>query len=296
MKSLALAVFLGLVLVDLAFAQGCVMCPQVVPQCPPSCRDCEIVPQSCDRCSYARCNDNGVFPGDLETRVSRLERVVSRLEQIVENRPVAPATEEGAIGVEPESVAYVPSSVTLYSTGSFSALQPCSGTNSVELRLAQLFKTHGGQRRPAPLVCDQRIQNVARSRAQDMAARGYFSHTNPDGLGPNYLVQQTGYQLPSWWGNGLTSNYIESIAAGYTSADAAWQGWMNSPGHRTHLLAENSFYANQVVYGIGYATGGPYGMIFILVYRSTPNLTTVRTILRFHHCASLLSKAGDVTS
>merc|ERR1712054_687840 len=89
MKSLALAVFLGLVLVDLAFAQGCVMCPQVVPQCPPSCRDCEIVPQSCDRCSYARCNDNGVVPGDLETRVSRLERVVSRLEQIVENRPVA---------------------------------------------------------------------------------------------------------------------------------------------------------------------------------------------------------------
>ena len=44
------------------------------------------------------------------------------------------------------------------------------------------------------------LQRVARERARDMARRRYFSHTNPDGDGPNVLLKRAGYQLPSWWG------------------------------------------------------------------------------------------------
>ena len=108
------------------------------------------------------------------------------------------------------------------------------------------------QQRPA-MQLDPILSQVARERAQDLAGRNYFSHTNPDGFAANYLVWQAGYDLPAWWGNGLADNYIESIAGGYASPDDTWVDWMNSPSHRTHILALEPFYQNQTSYGVGYA-------------------------------------------
>ena len=100
-----------------------------------------------------------------------------------------------------------------------------------------------------------------------MGTRAYFSHTNPDGYGPNYLVQQAGYALPNWYSQELDANNIESIAAGYGTASAAWEGWMNSTGHRTHILGLDSFWAEQTDYGIGYAyiPGSPYGHYWVVI-------------------------------
>ncbi len=108
------------------------------------------------------------------------------------------------------------------------------------------------QQRPA-MQLDPILSQVARERAQDMAARDYFSHTNPDGFAANYLVWSAGYDLPAWWGNGAADNFIESIAGGYSSPDDTWLDWMDSPGHRTHILALEPFYQNQTSYGVGYA-------------------------------------------
>ena len=82
-----------------------------------------------------------------------------------------------------------------------------------------------------------------------MAVRNYFSHVNPDGEAA-ITLWKSGYQLPSWWGEFETNNYIRSIAAG-CSPDAAWQAWMNSSGHRTHILALDPF-TTETSYGIGY--------------------------------------------
>ena len=109
-----------------------------------------------------------------------------------------------------------------------------------------------GQERPA-LRLDPILARIARERAEDMAARDYFAHVNPDGLAANALVLDAGYILPSAWGTGLTNNYIESIAAGYSAAADTWAGWMDSAPHRTHLLALVPFYQNQTSYGVGYA-------------------------------------------
>src|SRR5581483_3752329 len=102
------------------------------------------------------------------------------------------------------------------------------------------------------MILDPIIENVARARAQDMAVRGYFSHVNPDGVAANYLLRQAGYQLPSWWGTDPTDNYVESIAAGYASPSDTWTQWMNSPPHKIHLLGQNSFFATETHYGVGY--------------------------------------------
>ena len=108
------------------------------------------------------------------------------------------------------------------------------------------------QQRPA-MQFDPILSQVARERAQDMAARDYFSHTNPDGFAANYLVWEAGYDLPAFWGHGVADNYIESIAAGAGSAAETWVDWMNSPPHRTHILALTPFYQDQTSYGVGYA-------------------------------------------
>lgn len=138
--------------------------------------------------------------------------------------------------------------------------------NSSEQTIAAMLERTPTQNRPE-LVCHPILHQVARERAIDMADRGYFYHVNPDGIGPNYSVQEAGYQLPDWWGNELSANYIESIAAGYPNALAAWVAWMRSPSHRTHLLASDPFYSEQINYGIGVidAPGSEYGHYYVVL-------------------------------
>jgi uncharacterized protein YkwD len=100
-----------------------------------------------------------------------------------------------------------------------------------------------------------------------MGTRNYFSHTNLDGYGPNYLVQEAGYILPSYYDQSLTGNNIESICAGSPTASDAWDLLMGSDGHRTHLLGLDPFYAVQTDYGIGYAyiPGSTYGHYWVII-------------------------------
>ncbi len=122
-----------------------------------------------------------------------------------------------------------------------------------EQKIANLLVGSSGQHRDrSQMHPDDRLIQVARARAMDMAKRHYFDHVNPDGLGPNALVRATGYQLPSFWSNSPSANNIESIGAGYTTPDDAWAGWMGSSAHKTHLLATDSFYRNQTSYGVGH--------------------------------------------
>lgn len=123
--------------------------------------------------------------------------------------------------------------------------------NAEEQRLAARLTGDRGQKRDrSRMHADPILTAVARARAEDMARRRYFAHVNPDGIGPNYLVHSAGYSLPSSWGS-RSANFIESIGAGYATAEQAWEGWMNSSSHRTHLLASSSFYRDQTNFGIG---------------------------------------------
>lgn len=121
-----------------------------------------------------------------------------------------------------------------------------------ELAMAALVTGNSEQKREFMARSDI-LCRVARARAADLAKRAYFAHVNPDGVGPNYLVRQAGYALPTWWGFGMKDNYIESIAAGQSSASGTFTSWMNSAPHKEHVLGKTDFYQNEVVYGVGYA-------------------------------------------
>ena len=148
----------------------------------------------------------------------------------------------------------------------FIAKPPVCSLNAQEQEIASLAINHPDQAR-LEMNCHPILARVARERALDLGTRNYFSHVNPDGYGPNYLVRQAGYELPSWWSTDPAANFIESIAGGYTTATSAWNGWLNSPGHRRHVLAEDDFWADQTNYGIGYAyvAGSKYKHYWVFI-------------------------------
>lgn len=138
--------------------------------------------------------------------------------------------------------------------------------NAQEIAIANYMRQDPNQQRPS-LNWNSTLAQVARARALDMATRGYFGHVNPDGYGPNYLVQQAGYQLPSWYDQSPTANNIESIAGGAATPTDVWNLWMSSSSHRTHLLGLDPFYAAQIDYGIGYVyvPGSPFGYYWVVI-------------------------------
>lgn len=128
-----------------------------------------------------------------------------------------------------------------------------------ERRFMDIFYADKLQNRKS-ITCDSRLLTLARARAEDMAKRAYFDHTNPDGHGPNYLLTLLGYVLPDFWDKTGSANYIESIYYGSGgnrgTPEDAYDTWMHSSGHRRHVLAEDTFYATQSVAAVGHFTNG----------------------------------------
>ncbi len=87
------------------------------------------------------------------------------------------------------------------------------------------------------LVWDDRLAAVARSHSADMARRGFFSHTNPEGRDPFDRLRAAGVRYRA---------AAENIAEGQATGREVYQGWIESPGHRRNI--ENPVYRR---FGIG---------------------------------------------
>jgi uncharacterized protein YkwD len=125
---------------------------------------------------------------------------------------------------------------------------PSDATTAFEaevFRLTNLQRAQGascgGKAMPpvGPLSYHSALATAARGHSQDMAARGYFDHDTPEGVGPFQRAQAAGYP----------NAYVgENIGSGYTDAAKAMAGWMNSPGHCRNIMT-----ADYVSLGVGYA-------------------------------------------
>ncbi len=93
--------------------------------------------------------------------------------------------------------------------------------------------------------CNDLLTNAARNHSMDMAVNYNFSHTGSDGSSSSDRITEAGY---IW-------NYCaENIAAGYTTAQAVHNGWMNSSEHRANILNESL-----CDIGVGYYYNSSYG-------------------------------------
>lgn len=79
----------------------------------------------------------------------------------------------------------------------------------------------------APLSSSADLDKSALSKCNDMVARNYWSHDNPDGKEPWKFIDETGYSY---------NTAGENLAYGFNSESSVVSGWMNSPGHRANIL------------------------------------------------------------
>jgi len=102
------------------------------------------------------------------------------------------------------------------------------------------------------------LTQAAQNAANDMAARGYFSHVSPDGKLPWYWLQQVGY----------TYQYAgQNLAINFDDTSQLMDAWMHSPEHRANILG-----ANFSEIGVGMATGTYQGKeaVFVVQFFASP--------------------------
>jgi len=150
----------------------------------------------------------------------------------------------------------VTTSISLALGGVAGAQQGPGCATAPELETVALVNAERAARGLAPIVLDVRLVESARLHSQDMAARGYFSHSTPEGDGFDQRIRAAGHPDPS----------AETIAAGYATPAAAVLGWLNSSAHRAILLS-----TTQRQIGLGIATGGPYGVYWTANFGSAAN-------------------------
>lgn len=79
------------------------------------------------------------------------------------------------------------------------------------------------------LTTNSLLEKAAQLKAQDMASKGYFAHTSPEGITPWHWLQEVNYEFAAA-GENLAVNFFDS-------KDVA-RAWMNSPTHRANILNE----------------------------------------------------------
>lgn len=102
-----------------------------------------------------------------------------------------------------------------------------------------------GQAGCQPLRLDAGLTNVALAHSRDMAERGYFDHTDPDGRTPWDRAAAAG----------ISTMGGENIAMGQPDARAVVDAWMNSEGHRANIL--NCDFTTMGL-GAHFGDGGPW--------------------------------------
>ncbi|MBM9503901.1 CAP domain-containing protein [Actinacidiphila acididurans] len=123
-----------------------------------------------------------------------------------------------------------------------------AATDDVTAARATILSLVNQQRATAgcgPLTADSALNELAQNFSEDMAARGFFDHTDPDGNTPWDRAKKLG----------ITGLGGENIARGQADAQAVMDAWMNSPGHRANIL--NCDFKTLGV-GVHFGAGGPW--------------------------------------
>jgi uncharacterized protein YkwD len=115
---------------------------------------------------------------------------------------------------------------------------------------------------------DPRLMTIARARSNDMVAKKYFSHTQPDGR--NVFDILTAQHI-TWYGAGeiiAWNNYAMDL-----TVSVANRQWLNSPGHYAIVVSKDFNYV-----GVGLAVDPATGKkVWTAVYLKGPDRTAART-------------------
>ena len=102
----------------------------------------------------------------------------------------------------------------------------CTPQQAMEMNLALGLNQMRADNSLPPLTIDASLSEVARYRAEDMAANDYFCHAPPDGCDYRCLFQKNGISM-AWSGEVIAWNTTRSK----DTVRVTIQMWRDSPGH-----------------------------------------------------------------
>lgn len=127
------------------------------------------------------------------------------------------------------------------------------------------------------------LEMAAQKKANDMAAKGYFAHTSPDGKSPWFWFKEVGYDF-QYAGENLAVNFVDS-----QDVDTAW---MNSPGHRANIL-NGKFTEIGIATAKGYYNGRE--TIFVVQMFGKPLRTSPTRLVQKAVQTQVVSASGTTT-
>ncbi len=124
--------------------------------------------------------------------------------------------------------------------------------------LVSLANEDRGSYQVSSLKTNPLLERAAQMKANDMASKGYFAHTSPEGVTPWYWFEAVGYDY---------KHAGENLAVNFSESKDVNQGWMNSPGHRENILNPN-YTEVGIATAIGYYKGQE--TVFVVQLFGTP--------------------------
>ena len=119
-----------------------------------------------------------------------------------------------------------------------------SSLKSLEDEVARLVNVERANRGLPALTINWQLSRVARYKSQDMIDKKYFAHNSPTYGSPFNMIENFGIKF---------SSASENIAYGQKTPAEVMRTWMNSPGHRSNILAAN---VTQIGVGAAKAANG----------------------------------------
>ncbi len=110
------------------------------------------------------------------------------------------------------------------------------------------------------LLLNAKLTRAAQMKADDMAEKGYFSHTDPAGRKFTYWLKLAGYDY---------AYTAENLAVKFLNSESIVRAWMNSEAHRNSLISEK--YSE---FGVGIALGKYKGdqAFFVVMLLAEPTI------------------------
>jgi len=103
--------------------------------------------------------------------------------------------------------------------------------NNVESQILSLINTVRVQNGLNPLVPNQMLTDIARTRSMDMQNRNYFSHYTPEGKNIFNILKESGVIYVN-----AGENLGQASPISWGTPEAFMNAWMNSPTHKANIL------------------------------------------------------------
>lgn len=103
--------------------------------------------------------------------------------------------------------------------------------NDVELQILSLINTVRVQNGLNPLVPNQMLTDIARTRSMDMQNRNYFSHYTPEGKNIFNILKESGVIYVN-----AGENLGQASPISWGTPEVFMNAWMNSPTHKANIL------------------------------------------------------------